>query len=143
MQMSPSRRRRVIGALGVTCALGWGLPQSVGQLKAGPASVSLVARLESVSITARLSNDLSCITLGHRERHVPSISVAVSSFLPSNRTMVRIIENNRELIAQAAVESKRTEGSGQRLDIARVCESSAEQEPENQQRKVVIVVEAF
>jgi len=143
MQPNSLRRRRVICALGITFLLVWGSPLNFGQVNSGPSAVSLVARLESVSITARLSEDVRCTASGRNERRVSSVSLAASWALPTNRTIVRIIENNTPVFAQVAGESGRPERRIQQLEIALACDRSEEQDPEIHQRKVVISVEAF
>lgn len=112
---------------------------SAAQVACSGAGISLVARLESLSVSV-LPSAPSTAERG-RER-LSYLSVLTSSVLPSNRTTIRVFENGTPLYTQAATESGRRERRTDQVDLLPMRMSPEAKNPDGQ-RIVLIRMEAL
>lgn len=138
MHRSSSGPRRLLSALTIALLITLLSPPSLGQVDARSASITLVARLESLSVKATLSNDDG--SGGYMQRHV---LVATSWAVPSNRTTIRVIENGTPLFSQALGQSAQPERRIDPINLAPAADKSEEANTETQPRSVVILVQAL
>lgn len=141
MHTSSSRTGRLLYACTVALLLTSISPSSLGQFNSRPASVALIARLESLSVGAAPSGDVSFA--GHGDKHPVSVLVTTAWAVPSNRTTVSVLENGTPLFSQSAGESNRPGRRIDQLNIALAPDRSEGANPENQRRKVIIFVQAL
>jgi len=114
---------------------------STGQLNSRNVSITLVARLESLSVSAVLPADGGFPSPGHNGP-IP-ISITTSWAVPSNRTTVRVIEDGKTLFSQSSGDSNRPKKRIDQLSVAFPCDRLGAAEPEIKQRRVTIVVQAL
>lgn len=136
---SSSGTDRLLGTLLIALLLTLLSPPSLGQVNARSASITLVARLESLSVAATLANGT-----GWSEHEIAhQVFVTTSWAVSSNRTTIRVTENGLPLFSQAPGQSN---GPGRRIDplnLAPAPEKPEEANAESQPRRVVIVVQAL
>ena len=113
----------------------------IGQLNSRNVSITLVARLESLSVSAVLPADGGFPAPGHNGP-IP-ISITTSWAVPSNRTMVKVVENGKTVFSQAAGDSNRPKRRTDQLNIAVPCDRSEAANSETQHHRVIIFVQAL
>ena len=136
---SASGTDKLLGALAIALLLMVFSPPILGQAGSPTASISLVARLESLSVAATFANDAGWD--GPDMLH--HVLVTTSWAVPSNRTTVSVTENGTRLFSQALGESGRP---GRRMDplpLPPSQDKSEEANAENQPRSVIILVQAL
>ena len=112
-------------------------PCSLGQRNSGVANVTLIARLESLSVTVSPSYQLSH-TLDR-----DFLLVTTSWVAPSNRTTIRIVENGTIYLSEAIGESNQPRTRIVQLKVAIPDGRSNVQHPGDERGRVIIVVEAL
>lgn len=118
-------------------------PAGFGQFNSRPASIALVARLESISVVAALPGDFDSLAPGHDSLHRIPALLTTSWTIPSNRTTVRVVENGKSLFSQPTVDSNRPTKRIDQLNAAIYCDRSEEANPEVEQGSVIIFVQAL
>ena len=114
-----------------------------GQLASRKSSITLVARLESLSIAATLPDRVAFPV--QRRAGLSEIPVLLTTgwAVPSNRTTVRVIEDGKTLFSQSSGGSNRPTKRVDQLNVALPCDSLEAVNPEIKQRRVTIVVQAL
>lgn len=141
MPINSMRTGRLYRVLVVSMLTALLAPCGRGQLNSGGASVALIARLESLSVSFAPANAVSVAQVSHDA--TPHLTLATSWTLPSNRTTVRVVENGVPLFSHAADDSNRAGSRTDQLDFALSNTRSEKSGTESPRRSVVIVVEAF
>jgi len=141
MPISSLRRGRLVRVFLIGVLTASISPCGGGQLNSGGASVALVARLESLSVSFASADSGALEQPG---RGTPAhMTLATSWALPSHRTTVRVVENGVPLFSHAAGDSNRAGSRMDQLDFALSSTRLAGSSTESSRRSVVIVVEAF
>jgi hypothetical protein len=138
MHRSSSGTGRLLSALAIFLLLTFLSPPSLGQVDSKAASITLVARLESLSVAATLANDA-----GWGGRDMLHVLVTTTWAVSSDRTTVRVIENGTPLFSQALGESNHP---GRRIDPLNLPPGQGKlrgANAESQPRSVVILVQAL
>lgn len=139
MHRSLSGTGRLLSALAMVLLLTFLSPPSLGQVDSKAASITLVARLESLSVAATLANDAGW---GGRDM-LHHVLVTTTWAVSSDRTTVRVIENGTPLFSQALGESNQP---GRRIDPLNLPPGQGKlrgANAESQPRSVVILVQAL
>lgn len=139
LHRSSSGAARLLNALTIVLLLTLQSSPSLGQVNARSVSITLVARLESLSVAATVANETAWG--GHDVLH--HVLVTTSWAVSSNRTTIRVTENGTPLFSQAPGQSNRP---GQRIDPLNLSPASNKSEEANaeiQPRRVVIFVQAL
>ena len=135
---SSSGTGRLLSALTIALLIMLLSLPSLAQVNSRGASITLVARLESLSVEATLPNDDS--SSGHMQRHV---LVTTSWAISSNLTTIRVIENGTPLFSQALGQSAQPGRRIDALNLASTPDKLGGANPETQPRRVVILVQAL
>ena len=97
VEMQVCRSRTHIFTILISFLMSSGLTRSFGEAIAKPASINLVARLESLSVTAAPQKQVDSTGWGSHTELPGCLSITASWAIPSNRTTVRVIENDTPL----------------------------------------------
>lgn len=140
MHTTPLRTSFVLCALTVLMLLMPTSQSSSGQLNSRAGGITLIARLESLSVAAALTEEGSS-TRVPENAHSASVAVTTSWAVPSNLTTVRVVQDGLPLFSQAAGESNRPGSRTDLLHIQLPREKSSGMSP--QRKAVTIVVQAL
>jgi hypothetical protein len=143
MHTSPSRTSTLIYALSLTVLLMPISQHSPGQINSRAAGITLVARLESLSVAAALIDNDSSTAQRLNRSHAASVSVTTSWAVPSNLTTVRVVENGMPLFSQAAGDSNRPGMRTDLLNVALPHDKPEGMSAQDQHRTVTIFVQAL
>lgn len=132
---------RLMRKLSIALLLASIQPAGIGQLNSRNVSITLVARLESLSVSAVLHADGGFPARG-RNGPIP-ISITTSWAVPCNRTVVRVVENGKAVFSQAAGDSNRPESRIDQLSIALPSDRSETANANTEQGSVIIFVQAL
>lgn len=143
MRTTSSHIGRLLSAFTIALLLTSILPAGFGQLNSRAGSITLVARLESISVAAALPDDVGFLARGHDNLHQIPVLLTTSWAVPSNRTTVRVVENGKTLFSQAAGDSNRPKRRIDQLNIALPYDRSEAANPETEQSRVIIFVQAL
>jgi len=141
MKTKSSRSRCLLCALTIWVLLMSASQHITSQLNSRAGNVSLVARLESLSVASVPASNEGLNELEHNG--VRRMTVMTSWAIPSNRTTVRVFENGMPVFSQASGESS---GPGRRTDQIRVVlerDGVGTANTNGERNSVVIVVEAL
>ena len=143
MHTSSSRTSTLLYALSLTVLLMPISQHSPGQINSRAAGITMIARLESLSVAAALIDYDGSAAQRLTRSHTASVSVTTSWAIPSNLTTVRVVENGTPLFSQPAGDSNRP---GRRTDLLNVAISHDRSEgtsAQNQHKTVTIFVQAL
>ena len=134
---------RLLSALAIALLLTSISPPGFGQVNSRTVNITLVARLESLSVGATLPDDVGFPARGYDNSPQIPILLTTSWAVPSNRTTVRVVENGRTLFSQAAGDSDRPKTRIDQLNIVLRGDRSEVANPESQPCRVIIFVQAL
>lgn len=116
---------------------------SAAQTNSRPASITLVARLESLSVAVSLTGDVCSTNQGWERPHPVCVLVTSSWAVSPNRTTIRVIEGSRSLFSQSSGESNRPSRRVDQLILEQAPDGSERGNPNNQLGKLTLLVEAL
>jgi len=118
-------------------------PTGFGQLNSRTASITLVAKLESLSAVATLPDAVGFPARRHDGLSEIPVFLTTGWAVPPNRTTVRVAEDGKTPFSQDSGNSNRPKKRIDQLDVALPCDSLEAANPEIKQRSVTIVVQAL
>jgi hypothetical protein len=143
MHIGSSCIGRLLSGLTIVLLIATISPSVFGQNNSTTASITLVARLESLSVCAAFPDDAGATIRQHDNSTPIPVLLTTSWAVSSNRTTVKISENGRALFFQAAVDSDRSKTRTDLFNVVLHGDRSEAANPVIQPSRVIILVQAL